>query len=241
MGYLKSARLARSCACEGAYTASFALIAGVKKKRIIFIAMLLLLVVALAIQLLRPKEPSYRGKTLTEWLKKYEADRTESGQAVCERAINAIGTNGIPTLLKLLTASGFPGSARLQNIVDRLGWTNFHAFDASRLATLGFLTLGQTAKFATPKLIELARTSRSPLTRQYALWSLEQIKAGKDILVPVFAQSLGDPDSGIAKYAAERFYALYPEDAQKAGADKLLTPVNAFHHQRTRVKIDRSK
>ena len=112
----------------------------VKKKWILFIALLLLLIARLAIHLLRPKEPSYQGKTLTQWLQKYEADRTVSGQAVYERAINAIGTNGIPTLLKLLTADHFPGSDGLQSAVEDLGWTNFHAFDASyncRLADLG--------------------------------------------------------------------------------------------------------
>lgn len=99
----------------------FALISAVKKKRIIFLALLLLLIAGLAIYLRRPKEPGYQGKTLTKWLQKYEADRTESGQAACARAINAIGTNGIPTLLKLLTGSGLPGSAKLQSAVDSLG------------------------------------------------------------------------------------------------------------------------
>ncbi len=197
----------------------------VKKKWILFIALLLLLIAGLAIHLLRPKEPGYQGKTFTQWLQKYEADRTVSGQAVYERAINAIGTNGIPTLLKLLTADHFPGSDGLQSAVEDLGWTNFHAFDASyncRLADLGFRTLGQTAKSATPRLIELAHTSRSPLTRSYALWCLIEMKSDKEILVPLLIQSVRDSNHETAYLAAEQLYHLSPEAAQKAGAYKLL-------------------
>ncbi|HZQ46915.1 MAG TPA: hypothetical protein VFC07_07890 [Verrucomicrobiae bacterium] len=196
-----------------------------KRRRVVAIIAVLLLLGWLAQFLARPKEPGYQGKTLTKWLQKYEADRTEAGQVDCEKVINAIGTNAIPALLKLLTANDLPGAASLQAAVEGLGWKNVHAFDATykrRLATLGFQTLGQTAKSATPKLIELAQTSHSPLTRQYALWCLEQMKNGREILVPVLTQSLGDSDQETAKFAAERLYQLAPETAKKAGADKLL-------------------
>lgn len=209
-----------------------------KKKRIIFIALLLLIATVLAIQLLSPKQPSYQSKTLTEWLRKYEADHSASGQADCEHAIIAIGTNGIPALLKLLTSSEF-GSSRLQPTIESLGWTNLHTFDASynrRLATIGFLTLGQTAKSAMPKLIELSHSSRSPVTRLYAVWCLEVMKTDKEILLSLWTQLLSDPDPDTAKLAAEQLYRLSPAAAQKTGADKLLSPVNTFQRQRTRVK-----
>ena len=189
-----------------------------KKKGILFIALLLLLIAGLAIHWLRPKEPSYQGKTLTKWLRKYEASRTLSEMDETGRAINAIGTNGIPTLLKLLTASDLPGSARLQMMVDNLGWTNIHAFDVAykrRLATIGFLSLGQTAKSATPTLIELSHASHSPITRLYAVWCLEEMKTDKEILLPLWIRMLGDPDPDTAKSAAEELYRLSPEAAQK--------------------------
>ncbi|MDB6124088.1 MAG: domain containing protein [Pedosphaera sp.] len=202
---------------------------GVKKKRIILIAILLLVVAGLAIHFLRPKEPSYQSKTLTEWLKEHEAERTVSKQAVSERAIEAIGTNATPTLLTLLTAKDLPGVAPLQASVEGLGWTNIHAFDATykrRLATTGFLILGPAAKSATPQLVELARTGRSPLTRLYALWCLEKMKAGKEILLPLWTQSLGDADQETAKFAAEQLYKFSPEEAKKAGAYKFLPYLN---------------
>lgn len=90
------------------------------------------------------------------------------------------------------------------------------------MATIGFSALGQTAKSAKPKLVELARTSRSPLTRLYALWCLQEMKSDKSILVTLWKQFLGDSDPENAKFAAEQLYLFSPDEAKKAGAYKLL-------------------
>jgi hypothetical protein len=170
------------------------------------------------------REPRHEGRPLTQWLAASEANRKVSNDAEYERAINAIGTNGIPTLLKLLSVKDHYGAA-LQPLVDRMGWTKFHGFDSTynpRLAAVGFRILGQTAKSATPKLIELARTGPSSLTRTYALWCLEEMKSDKQILLPLWTQALADTDPEVARFAAERLYQFDPNEAQKAGAGKFL-------------------
>jgi hypothetical protein len=90
------------------------------------------------------------------------------------------------------------------------------------LAVIGFRILGQSAKSATSKLIELARTGPSSLTRTYALWCLEEMKSDQQILLPLWTQALADTDPEVAQFAAERFYHFDPNAAQKAGAGKLL-------------------
>jgi len=47
------------------------------------------------------KEPSYQGRTLTDWLGDIRPGPTELPAA---KAVIAIGTNGIPTMFKLLVA-----------------------------------------------------------------------------------------------------------------------------------------
>ncbi|MDB6123437.1 MAG: domain containing protein [Pedosphaera sp.] len=76
-----------------------------KRRRVILIIVTVLLLGGFAFNLSRPKEPSYEGRTLTEWVSKYKNDCYE--KKISPRygfdspqmtnsvsAIRAIGTNG---------------------------------------------------------------------------------------------------------------------------------------------------
>lgn len=182
-----------------------------KKLRLIAIIFALLLSGGWVVLFLtRPKEPTYEGRTLTEWLIRDESDSNATHGDNYERAIRAIGTNGIPTLLRLLTVKD---SQRLD--VRDIYWavvlrdSNIGGAEYKhRLASLGFGTLGQEAKSATSELIRLAKSGEQPGIRTYALWCLEGIKPEKEILFPVLAQSTNDVDWQVAKFASERLYNL---------------------------------
>jgi hypothetical protein len=76
-----------------------------RKRHVIIISALVTLslaIVSVCVLTLRgPKEPSYQGRTVTDWLGDIRPGPTEMPAA---KAIIAIGTNGIPTMFKLLRA-----------------------------------------------------------------------------------------------------------------------------------------
>jgi hypothetical protein len=112
--------------------------------------------------LLQPSEPAYRGRRLVYWLGYYFPPPTfmnggggfANPEAV--EAIRQIGTNGIPTLLRLAAAHDsalkldLVRLAAKQHLI-RIPFTS--AWEKNRLATLGFSALGAAASNAMPALI----------------------------------------------------------------------------------------
>ncbi|MBI1178173.1 hypothetical protein GC207_12130 [bacterium] len=139
-------------------------------------------------------EPTYNGKSLSEWLEirarvylgvtvKFTSE--DLGQADADRAIRYIGTNALPDLLGWIAYQ--PSGWRL-NVM-----TNLHRLPASigrspgllkfvykpvlraELAKDGFAALGSTAAPAIPHLLQLMRSHNSPAVRQRALQAMVHI------------------------------------------------------------------
>src|SRR5690242_12224993 len=74
---------------------------------------------------LPPTEPSYDGKTLSYWLAQYEgigsagADTKEPKAIESREAIRHIGTNALPTLLRMLRAKDSRVKLVLVNLIER--------------------------------------------------------------------------------------------------------------------------
>ena len=83
-----------------------------------------------------PNEPSYGGKALGEWLKVHEPEGAFSEEA--KQALQHMGTNAIPALLKRLTYVQPP--------------FGLPAFEVNTEAMKGFIMLGEQAKPALPQL-----------------------------------------------------------------------------------------
>jgi hypothetical protein len=141
-----------------------------KKWRAIGTVLVVIIAGSLVFYLSRSKEPTYEGRTLTQWLDKYAMDTLRIGtpnldapqHADSIRAIRAIGTNGIPTLLQLLESQDLAGSKGVESFVQRTGWKTFHlshAADRHWRARLGFFVLGTNANSAAPALRGLLITS----------------------------------------------------------------------------------
>src|SRR5687768_2785614 len=127
------------------------------------------IVLALFVSRILPQEPVYAGKTLSEWL----ANRDVIGVAVrtgltvtdeTNKAIREIGTNGIPTLLKMVRArdSDFKKASMRFLAWQRLVKVRFR--DARELqedAAYAFGVLESNAVSAVPELIKIHQSSKS--------------------------------------------------------------------------------
>ena len=107
------------------------------------------------IQPARAKEPEYNDKPLSEWLLMYAAREDQS-----EKAIRQIGTNAIPTLLDLLSAT----DSNKRRVVSKMKSSSFtkefsrsqvSAEDVRTLAVDTFKLLGTNANPAIPQLVGL--------------------------------------------------------------------------------------
>ena len=128
------------------------------KKRVVVSSVFLLGILAMAVVLglRREDEPAFHGRKLSSWLEKLRDSRRANPEAV--NAIQTIGTNGLPTLLRKLRRKDFI----LKNAVCdwlRLRHALPRPFTTEREekadAVTGFKILGPRARPALPALEEL--------------------------------------------------------------------------------------
>lgn len=159
-----------------------------KRARWIGLAVVVIAVVMTASTLLRPNpEPSYRGRSLTSWLKQATEPAKRSKRVVDARgAITAIGADqSIPVLIKL---AGTKQSDRTFNdwVMEFARGFNinvagaFESSDPNIMAITGFEVLGTNAAAAVP---ELARMVQEPEHSAIALQCLAAIgPPARDVL-----------------------------------------------------------
>lgn len=208
-----------------------------RQRRNAIAAGLLLLSVAFLVYLCWPQGPFYHGRSLNAWLQDFTNPlRHASGIPLqnlsaemgarmegAQRAVKAIGTNAIPTLLQYVRAKD---SGVTHMVGAPMGPRSFAGdwFPSARekhaMAQAGFTILGKDALPAQPALIALTKDN-DPSVRLTAFECLFFIvqpdyKTLTTILVP-FGH---DPDRYNRERAAERmrmFVAIItPEEAQKA-------------------------
>jgi len=135
------------------------------KRRTLLVTLLIAVLGGVSWLLLRPDpEPIYQGKPLSYWLRGFDSGSTPSAQGKADEAMRQIGTNAIPTLLRMLkpTDSQFKLNliqfAKKQNLINikwRTAWT------LHREALFGFRCLGPQGKTAVPALLEIYNERRS--------------------------------------------------------------------------------
>ena len=148
-----------------------------------------------------PKEPVYQGKPMGEWLKVYVASEGDKvAQAESAGALRKIGTNGIPTLLRMIQASDSPLRTKLQAWADKQFFfePNFATAEGiQRKAMFGFSILGEDAKGAVPELIALAKKPSGTTGRDWVIPALGCIGPPAKAAVPALlaiASDAKDPD-----------------------------------------------
>jgi hypothetical protein len=200
---------------------------GLKRLRLITIMAFLLVAGGSTVYWAWPPEPVYEGKTLSWWLRKYDADSNALGGpgpyasrlAESVRAIRAIGTNGTPVLLKLVSAKDLPEVIKLEQLVRKWGWKRFQITSAARKRTLGFRgfwVLGKEGRSAVPALLRIAQAGPIEARREALDWA-NFVNSGKEIVLPELMLLTTSTNSQTALAAAKKLIRLYPEEADKAG------------------------
>jgi hypothetical protein len=148
----------------------------------------------------RNREPSYEGKSLSEWLKAYRTPAWSTSHIVSQPAADAvrhIGTNALPFLVSWIQEmrTGFPkwkeplfsavfhwkpGTPGRETLLDSMASREIRA----SCAIWGFEILGETARPAIPDLVRIANEGKTP-SSELAIGALSYL--GKDALPPLLS------------------------------------------------------
>lgn len=180
---------------------------------ILSIGFLLVLLVALAFFLLKPREPSYQGKPMSVWLARAPANRLSSypggNESEVAEAIQHIGTNAIPTLLHYAAAKDtrlmkfFLKMNEKESLVPR---PYYSQEDKHAMAERGFAILGPDAKSGVPALVALMG-NKDDSVRLDAVFCLGRIgPAAKDAIPDLIKEFQREEASTNNEHAAA--YAL---------------------------------
>jgi hypothetical protein len=109
-----------------------------------------------------PREPVYHGKALTLWLQTYDPsspfDKGSPEWSQTDDAVLHIGSNGMPVLLQMLSASDSELTLQFVRLVQRQRLMKIHfvpAMTQNIEASRAFIVLGDAAKDAVPELIKV--------------------------------------------------------------------------------------
>ncbi len=133
-----------------------------------------------------PTEPVYQGKRLRVWLAGYSG--TNRDRQVTDEAVRHIGTNAIPTLLKMLRAHDSPLESKLLFWATRYRALVIHYTNPSVLndhAFMAFQALGPEAASAVPELIKILEQNVSRSSESYTARTLAVIGPGAKAAVPL--------------------------------------------------------
>jgi len=169
-----------------------------------------------------PREATYKGKPLRYWVKGYRAGNTQWNDSWPERAdtaVRQIGTNGIPTLLRMLAAKDSEWDMRLLNwSVTWRGWAQRQHFVKIARgphlrsyepveASSAFRALGPEASCALPDLIRLLGQDLPSNNHAYVVLTIGGIGPAAKQAVPLLLRELRDPTwRGNALYALGRIH-----------------------------------
>ena len=199
-----------------------------KRRRVILISAAILLVVAVYLFCLTwPTEPTYKGRKLTSYLRGPwgqvdgpQEDNPHFGPDVA--AIRAIGTNGIPTLLKLIQAQDSGLRTRVTWLLKRQSLIQFDLLDApdrQQLGVFGFQILGELGKPALHELVQLTR-HRDPNVRVAALRAILGMPGEREVQLAALNGLLHDPVQRVVSDVEYHYRALFPAEAKNAGVRK---------------------
>ena len=208
--------------------------------------MAVILIGCVALLFVGPREPSYHGGSLTDWLYSTIAltefsDDPEHPVGERGRAIRAFGTNALPKMVSMVGSSDGKIKNKLIELVNGQKIIHAHIRTAKEkhgFALIAFATLGTNAAPAAPELIKLTKHSDAEV-RFFALWSLDYLHVGEDVWLSVLKDCLQDPSAKVHKKATGIILGEYPEKAEQLGVYQLfpeLKPQTTNSPPQTAVK-----
>jgi HEAT repeat protein len=173
------------------------------KSALVVVAVCILL--ALAWTPSRHEEPVYQGKTMREWLWAYgDSHLGTEAHTQSESALRKIGTNGIPTLLRMIQTPDSNFRTKLKALMEKQTFieSSFQdAWDIRNMASWGFSVLAEDAKGAVPELLSLAKRGSGTDGRSKVITALGLIGPSAQAAVPTLlaiAADVKDQDRGDA-------------------------------------------
>jgi hypothetical protein len=219
----------------------------------ITLAVLLVAVVGVMVwQALCPqeREPVYRGKGLRLWLREYRSglntgvEERVQARDMAEGAVRQIGTNAIPTLLKMLSKKNSSLVSKLIDLWNRhLLWNRYlprwvrsphwyknQAAYLNEDAELGFEILGADAQQAVPALIIIYEQNISPRSQGATSRALNAIgSAAQKMAIPSFLRGVESSNAPVREVAVLALYGVDVEPRQVVPAlVKALSDTNWF-------------
>ena len=188
-----------------------------KRLRLILILLAVILLGCVALLFIGPTEPSYHGKTLTKWLAQAEASNTWDEESA--QAIRQIGTNAIPTLLRLVAAHDGSIKSKWANLLNHQKLFHIHLPTASEkrsFAQHGFAVLGTNAAPAIPGLLRLIKDSDTSV-RWDALQCLLDVSPKNDVLKSALLELSKHSDAAHSLAAAILLQQYFPADGSRPG------------------------
>jgi hypothetical protein len=150
------------------------------------------------------REPIYQGKSVSKWLEGYSfqpnpsiplRERQEWQQA--DRAVRHLGTNAIPTLLRVLRATDAPWklmlvrlAAKHDIIIPSISW----AGEQNVCGAMAFASLRETASNSVPSLVQIYKENRSRESRNAVVIALGNIGPAAQRAVPCLLDAAANSD-----------------------------------------------
>jgi HEAT repeat protein len=166
------------------------------------------------------REPAYEGKTLTTWLEVYNRTSDLQQRQAADEAIEQIGTNAIPTLLRLLRAKDSARKEKVISLARSLRVIRIqcaYAAEWNQIAAHAFLCLGTNAESAVPALMQIAEADISLTSRSYAIHSLGNIGPPAKAAVPSLLMWATNQVTAVRRYARLSLSCIDPEAAARSG------------------------
>ena len=172
--------------------------------RIVFLIGLVSLALFICYSVNSRHEPSYAGKSLSQWMLDYESRSPPPEEAVV--AIRQIGTNGIPYFLTQMRASDSGLKKLLRKLVPFSWHDNLSLRDISwklrRRAADGLSELGTNGAAAVPVLLDLASQHPDELGVE-SIRTLGALGASAEVAIPFLIQCLTNRMGEIRVVAAD--------------------------------------
>jgi hypothetical protein len=216
-----------------------------KRLRIISIVVAVLFLGILAITLFLDREPRYQGRTLTQWVddwiriesRDFPSQDDEEAIGKCKHAIQQIGTNAIPALLKWMQAADSPMRVKLNTVLDKQSLIKFRFPEAEHCHWRGYMGFRALRKDAMAAVTDLTKLLESPDhgQRRLVFESICAIDYDVRNLLPVFLQSLQNSQANIRLSAAVRLIENYPAEAEKADVYKMFPELRKISSNQSRT------
>jgi HEAT repeats/HEAT repeat len=218
-----------------------------KWSRIMTVILVIAIFGGLTLLLLHSREPVYQGTRLTVWCEQYHTNhwtgRNQELDKQAETAIRNIGTNALPSLLKMIGAKESPVRIKLLARVPKPWLTRFHVSGVSEykheLAQLrrhgahGLIALGAAAKPAIPALIAQLQ-DKEPDVRYVAVFTLRCLGPTAKDALPALITCINDSEFtvqddaviglGTLQQEPERVVPILIDFLQKHSKDTILCP-----------------